>query len=118
MTPASAPEKIRSSTIAPASRAVLASAAAFLAFTSISSIASAAEGAVATPAAEEKVVLGPPPSDFALKFDYYADSQQVISFSCTEGAGSSLASPSCSLTIVRLGCRPHEICHSDGEGKP
>lgn len=39
----------------------------------------AAEAAAPAPAAE-KVVLGPPPSDFGLTFFYYADAEKVSSY--------------------------------------
>ena len=41
--------------------------------------ANAAESSSSTPVVEEpKVDLGPPPTDFTLKNDYYADCQQVV----------------------------------------
>lgn len=57
--------------------------AAFVALFSVPQLALAAEGdapaAVATPAAPVAESLGPPPTDFELKYkDYYADCAQVI----------------------------------------
>ena len=74
---------------------------------------------------EDKVALGPAPTDFGLKYDYYTDCGLVSA--CSHHLSSTFSSPL--LQILELqhhylthascqGCEPHAICYSHGEGGP
>ena len=84
----------------------------FLAATSIllglSATALAADVSTSSPLAEDKVVLGPPPTDFGLKYDYYTDAQLVNKFqSCN---------PNPKINIFcNIGCQSYALCYSNGE---